>query len=459
MDHIASLPIDSLRSSLKGEIITPADARYETARRVFPGSIDRKPALIIKVADDEDVSRVVSFTRTHGYELAVRSGGHSNAGHSTTEGGIVLDLSSRKKLDIDTKNQTAWADTGLTAGEYTAAAAKYNLATGFGDTGSVGIGGITLGGGIGYLVRKYGLTIDDVLAADIITADGKKLRTDAQTHPDLFWAIRGGGGNFGVVTRFQYRLHQLPSVLGGMLILPATADTIASFLAEAEAAPDELSTIANIMTAPPAPFVPSQYHGKPVIMATLTFAGEPSLGEPVVASFRKITPPIVDVIHPMRYPEVYPSDDENYHPIAASHTMFLDSVDRAAAATILEHITHSTASMAVIQLRMLGGAMARVSRDATAFAHRSSRIMANLAAVYQNPKDRPAHETWITVFADAIRQSDTGAYVNFLNAEGDARIRAAYPGKTWDRLTQIKTQYDPTNFFHLNQNIPPVTDK
>src|ERR671910_406354 len=198
-----------LRAALNGRVITPDDAGYDEARSVFYSGIDRRPALIVRVADATDVSRVVSLARESGLELAVRSGGHSVAGHSATEGGIVLDLSEMKDIEIDVEGRTAWAQAGLTAGEFTAAAGAHGLATGFGDTGSVGIGGLTLGGGVGYLVRKHGLTIDDLVSAEIVTADGELLHVDAETHPDLFWAIRGGGGNFGVATRFQYRLHEV----------------------------------------------------------------------------------------------------------------------------------------------------------------------------------------------------------------------------------------------------------
>src|SRR5688572_24427186 len=249
----SSISIPKLRNEFKDRVIAPGDPDYDKARTVFYGGVDRHPAVIIKVADTNDVVRVVNLARESGLELAVRSGGHSSAGHSVTEGGIVLDLSNMKELQIDPESRTAWAETGLTAGEFTTAAAAHGLAVGFGDTGSVGIGGITLGGGVGYLVRKYGLTIDSLLAADIVTADGQLLRVDAQHHPDLFWAIRGGGGNFGVVTRFRFALHPLESTVGGMLILPATADSIAGFIAAAEAAPDELSTIANVMPCPPLP--------------------------------------------------------------------------------------------------------------------------------------------------------------------------------------------------------------
>jgi FAD/FMN-containing dehydrogenase len=241
----------------------------------------------------------------------------------------VLDLSDMRALDIDVEQRTAWAQTGLTAGAYTTAVGTHGLATGFGDTGSVGIGGITLGGGVGYLTRKHGLTIDSLLAAEVVTAGGRLLRADDETNPDLFWAIRGGGGNFGVATRFQYRLHEVGTVVGGMLILPATPDVIASLVAEAEAAPEELSGIANIMPAPPMPFVPAEYHGKLVVMAILIHAGGGEAGQRAVTPFRALATPIVDMVRPMRYPEIYPPDPEGYHPTAVSRTLFVDSVDRA----------------------------------------------------------------------------------------------------------------------------------
>jgi len=453
-----TLSIPKLRAVFNGRVIAPGDAGYDEARTVFLGGIDRRPAVIVRVADAADVSRVVSLARETRLELAIRSGGHSGAGHSVSDGGIVLDLSNMRALQIDVEGRTAWAETGLTAGEYTTAAGAYGLATGFGDTGSVGIGGLTLGGGVGYLVRKYGLTIDDLLAAEVVTADGQLLRVDAETHPDLFWAIRGGGGNFGVATRFQFRLHEVDTIMGGMLILPATPDVIASFIAEAEAAPDELSTIANVMPAPPMPFLPAEYHGKLVIMAILVYAGEAGAGERAIAPFRKLATSLADMVQPMRYPEIYPPDDASYHPVAAAHTLFVDSINRSVAETILDHIQASTGSMAVAQLRVLGGAMARVPADATAFAHRGSRIMVNVAALYERPGEKATHEAWVTDFAAALRQGDGGAYVNFLGDEGEARIRAAYPGSTWDRLAAIKGRYDPTNLFRLNQNIPPAIE-
>ncbi len=255
---IAVMPAaEKLRAILKGRVITSNDTDYDQARSTSFGGIDRRPSLIARVKDTDDIARVVSLARETGLPLAVRGGGHGLAGFSVAEGGIVLDLSEMKNLQIDERGKTAWAETGLTAGEVTVAADQRGLAVGFGDTSSVGIGGLTLGGGMGYLVRKHGLTIDNLLAAEVVTADGQLLHTDPRTHPDLFWAIRGGGGNFGVATRFQFRLHEMGKVLGGLLILPATPSVIEDFVGLARAAPDELSTIANIMPAPPAPFLPA----------------------------------------------------------------------------------------------------------------------------------------------------------------------------------------------------------
>lgn len=456
----ASISISKLRSDFPDRVIAPGDPDYDTARTVFYGGVDRHPAAIIKVADANDVSRVVNLARESGLELAIRSGGHSSAGHSVSEGGIVIDLSNMKDLQIDPESRTAWAETGLTAGEVTTAAGAHGLAVGFGDTGSVGIGGITLGGGVGYLVRKYGLTIDSLLAAEVVTADGQIRHVDEQTHSDLFWAIRGGGGNFGVATRFKFRLHDVPNVVGGMLILPATPDTVAGFIAESEAAPEELSGIGNVMTAPPMPFLPAEVHGKVVIMAFLVYAGDAEAGERALAPFRALATPYADMLKAMPYPDIYPPEEGagEYHPVAAARTMFVDQIDRSVAEMILNRLQASSASMAVAQLRVLGGAMARVPADATAFAHRGSKIMVNIAALYEKPEEKGTHEAWVADFASALLQSDRGAYVNFLGDEGAARIRAAYPGSTWDRLAEVKARYDPTNLFRLNQNIQPVVE-
>ncbi|MFO7270503.1 MAG: FAD-binding oxidoreductase [Sphaerobacter thermophilus] len=454
-----NLSIPALRDAVRGRVIVPQDVDYDPTRFTVSAVFDdRRPAAIVRAADVEDVRRVVTLARETGLELAIRNGGHSMAGHSTTDGGIVLDLRELKGLEIDPVRRIASAEGGLTAGEYTTAAAEYGLATGFGDTASVGISGITLGGGIGYLVRQHGLTIDNLIAAEIVTADGELRHVDVEHEPDLFWAIRGGGGNFGVVTRFTYRLHPVDTIVGGMLMLPATPEVIAGFIALADEAPEELSTIANVMTAPPMPFLPAELHGKLVLLALMSHAGDVEAGLRTVEPFRKLATPIADMLRPGRYPDMYPPEEGEYRPLAVTRTMFLDTLDTGVAQTIIDHLEASDAPMRVTQLRVLGGAMARVPSDATAFAHRSSRIMANLASFYQGPDDRARREAWIDAFATALRQDDQGAYVNFLGEEGEEGVRRAYPSPTWERLAAIKARYDPTNLFRLNQNIPPRAD-
>jgi FAD/FMN-containing dehydrogenase len=451
-----ALAIPRLRAAFDGRVIAPDDAAYDQVRGVFYGKFDRRPAVIVRPTGVEEVVRVVALARETGLELAVRSGGHSLAGHSSTDGGILLDLSAMKALEVDVAAGAAWAQTGLTAGEYSTAVAARGLATGFGDTGSVGIGGLTLGGGVGYLVRKHGLTIDNLLAAELVTADGRVLQVDADNHPDLFWAIRGGGGNFGVATRFRFRLHPVGTIVGGMLLLPATPEVIAALVAEAEAAPEELSAIANIMVAPPIPELPEQAHGKLIVMALLCWAGEVEAGERAMARFRRLATPILDQVGPMPYPEIYrftegPGPDQE-----AARSLFVDAVDRGTAEAIVEHLRASTAPLAVAQLRVLGGAMARVPAEATAFAHRGRPIMVAVGAVYERPEETPAHRAWVAGLTGALRAGGPGVYVNFLGDEGEARVREAYPGPTWERLAAVKARYDPGNLFRRNQNVPPA---
>jgi hypothetical protein len=452
-----AVSIPDLRGAVRGRVIGPDDDGYDAARTIVVGGIDRHPAVIVKAGGPDDIAVVVRLARETGTELAVRSGGHSGAGHGTTEGGILLDISDMKAIDIDVAGGTAWAEAGLTAAEFTAAVAAHGLVVGFGDTGSVGIGGITLGGGVGYLVRKHGLTIDNLIGAEIVTADGELHRVDADDEPDLFWAIRGGGGNFGVATRFRFRLHELRGIVGGMLVLPATADTVAGFIAAAEAAPEELSTIANVMPAPPMPFLPPEVHGELVILGMLAWSGDPEKGQEALAPFRALATPYADMVRPMTYPEMFPPDDADYHPLALNRTLFVERIDRGVAGTIVETLRAYDSPMRVAQLRVLGGAMARVPADATAFAHRASRIMVNVASFYVGPDDKADREAWVEAFAAALRQGDAGAYVNFLADEDEARVRDAYPNGTWDRLVEIKRRYDPTNLFRLNQNVPPAT--
>jgi FAD/FMN-containing dehydrogenase len=453
----AKLELSALRSAIAGTILTAADDGYDAARIVTYGGIDKKPGAIVQVKSATDIAVAIRYARDNNLELAVRSGGHSAAGHSTTEGGVVIDVRALKSIEVDPATKTVWAGSGVTAVELTEATEKHHLVVGFGDAGSVGLGGITLGGGVGYLSRNWGMSVDSLLAAEIVTAKGEVLTADADNHPDLFWALRGGGGNFGVVTMLKFALHPLPNFTGGMLVLPATAETIAGFVAAAEAAPEELGTICNVMPAPPMPFLPEDVVGKFVILAMIGFAGDNDAAEAALAPFRALAEPYADFVKPGPYLSMYPPEDPDYHPIAVSRNLFTDSIHRAKAQGILDHLGKSGAQMSVTQIRVLGGAVNRMPAEATAYAHRDQKIMLNIAAfVDGTPADTAAKEKWMTDFASYLTPDWSAAYINFVGDEGAERTRAAYPGKTWDRLRQVKKQYDPQNVFRLNQNIPPA---
>jgi FAD/FMN-containing dehydrogenase len=427
----SSTPIAQLRSSFDGRVTGPGDAGYDQARKVFYGKWDRRPAAVVRPTSAQEVARVVTLAAESGSELAIRSGGHSLAGHSVNDGGIVLDLAELTALDIDLEGRTAWAQSGLTAGAYSARVGEHGLVTGFGDTGSVGIGGITLGGGVGFLVRKHGLTVDNLLAAELVTADGQILEVDDEQHPELFWAIRGGGGNFGVATRFKFRLHELPSIVGGMLLLPGSPEVIEGLVAAAAAAPEELSLIANIMVAPPMPFVPASAHGQLVVMALLAYAGDAEAGERAVAPLRALAEPLADMVQPMPYAGLFQGGDEIEVVEESARSLFCDTVDATAAKAVVEHLRASTAPMAVAQLRVLGGAMARVPVEATAYAHRHRRMMAGVGCVYEQAADRPVHDAWADEFAAALRQGDPGVYVNFLRAGASPSTTSAPRRPAW----------------------------
>lgn len=448
------LAIQRLRAEVMGRVITPQDADYDAVRTGLSKELVLHPAVVVRPVDAMDVARVVVLAQEHGMALAIRSGGHSLSGFSTLDDGIVLDLSQMKGIEINVEEQTAWAETGLTAGEVTDAVGQHGLALGFGDAPSVGIGGLTTGGGIGYLVRKYGLTIDNVLAARVVTADGQIRHVDAQSNADLFWAIRGGGSNFGVVTHFKYQLHPVDMIYGGMLVLPARADVLAAYAALSEAAPDELSSIVNVMPAPPLPFVPPEAVGQLVMVATLVYAGDLEEGERVVAPFRKLAEPIIDMVGPMPYPQVYMAEPEGPRMATSLRSTFIDQIDEPTAQKMLDHLNASTAPMRVAQFRVLGGAMARVPAEATAFAHRTSRVITTYIAIYENTAETPAHDAWVANGLADLPQGE-GVYVNFIGNESKARLKDAYPDATRERLAAVKATYDPTNFFRRNHNITP----
>jgi FAD/FMN-containing dehydrogenase len=448
------IPTDELRSQLDGELIAPDDPAYDEARQVFFKGWDRRPLAVARVAGARDVARVVTAARETGLELAVRSGGHSRPGYGTVDGGLVIDLSAMNATEVDVDAKTAWVETGSTAGEFTNATAEHGLIAGLGDTGSVGIGGITLAGGVGFLVRKNGLTIDNLLAAEVVTADGEVVQASEDSEPDLFWAIRGGEGNFGVVTRLHLQLDEIPQIVGGMLMLPATPETIAGFVEAAAAAPEELSTIANAMIAPPMPMIPEEAHGKPILMSLFAYSGPVDNGEGVLAPFRALADPFADMLRTMPYPGLYEGPEPEAR-FGAGTNFFADSFEASAAEAVLEALPKSTAMMKAVQLRVLGGAYGRVPNDATAFPHRDRKVMVNVAAMYVDPAEREAHEAWAAELAGALGKDGVG-YVGFLGEEAPESLRDAYPNGAWERLRELKGRYDPDNLFHLNHNIPPA---
>jgi len=388
--------------------------------------------------------------------LTIRSGGHSLAGHSGADGALLLDLGDLRSLDIDPATRVAVAGPGLRAGEYSAAAVGHGLGTSFGDTGGVGLGGLVTGGGIGWLTRAYGMTIDSLVAADVVTADGELRTVDAEHEPELFWGLRGGGGNLGVVTRLRLRLHPVDRFLGGAIALPATVDVVRQVLEVADAAPDGLTLIPTLMRIPPLPFVPAEHHGTPSMVVLAAWVGDPEAGQRALAPIRAISPAMGDMVAPMPYPAIYSLTEEAGKPtVDASRSAFVDGLDDSAVAGLIEGLEASTAEMTLIQLRVLGGAMARVPADATAFAHRAARIMMVAIATTSDASRQPVNEAWAVRMLGLVAGRATGVYVNLLNREGPDRVRAAYPGPTWDRLVALKRRWDPTNLFRFNQNVAP----
>lgn len=449
-----AVPAARLRETVSGRVLEPGDAGFEEACAVFLGGMDQRPAVVVAPADAGDVAAAVVAARDSGVPLAVRSGGHSP--FALADGGILLHLASLRDLEIDAESRTAWAGPGLTAGELTKAAHEHGLALGFGDTGTVGVGGITLGGGVGYLARKHGLTIDHLLAAEIVTADGQIRQVDAEHEPELFWAIRGAGANFGVVTRMRFRLHELRTVYAGLLVLPATPEVVVAYAELSLAAPEELTSIGNMFLAPPLPFVPEDKVGTPVLLVMMVYAGEGAAAERAVAPFRSIDTPIADMIEHIPYPNIYPDDEEYGGHLGADRNLFMDDISIADAKLMLEQLTTSTADLAVVQIRPLGGVIARVPRDATAYAHRDRDFMVQLAALHSDLTTADEHRRWATELTVALQKGVPGVYVNFLSDDSPARIQEAYPGDTWARLRAAKRAYDPTNLFRVNSNIPPA---
>ena len=449
--------IETLGTALKGRIVTHRDADYDELRAVALANFDERPAAIVRVANAADVAAVLNFAQTTDLPLAIRSGGHSTIGSGGCTDGLIIDLRDLNGIDIDDVTKTAWIGSGLTAMDVSKAVSERKLIIGFGDSGTVGVGGLTLGGGIGFMLRKHGLTVDNLLAAEIVTAAGDILIVDADNHPDLFWALRGGGGNFGVVTRFKFQLHDLPHFIGGPLVFAPTPEILADFAALSAAAPEELTTIGYVMPIPPVPFVPAEAHFKLTFIAMLAYSGDPAKAEAAIAPFRKLGTPMADLVGPVPYTTLYMLDPPPEAKSAVSvRSRFINDFGLAEAKAMLAAMTACDAPMKMAQIRAMGGAFARVSANSTAFAHRHETMMIAFLAMYGGgPEVAAKHEGWAT---DAMASLATGgnAYVNFLAAEGDEGLSAAYPAETLARLRQVKRRYDPKNLFRLNQNITPA---
>ncbi len=451
----ANAPIDDLAARTRGRVIRPTDDEYDAARQLAAGGLDKRPLAIARVADATDVSSVLGFVVEHDLPVSVLCGGHSISGASVVDDGVVIDVHDLRSIELDLDGGTAWIGAGYTAAEVSEALSEHGLAIGFGDTGSVGVAGITLGGGVGYLARKFGLSIDSLLAAELVTADGEMRMVD-KSDPDLFWAIRGAGANFGAATRFRFRLAEVPAFTGGLLIQPATAQSVAAFVAAAQAAPEAVTTIANVMPAPPMPGVPEDAVGKLVIFGIMAVAAPDEDAARFLEPFRSIAQPIADMVQPIPYAKIYPPEDPSYRPLAVSRNLFVDHFDEPTAARILSTLDAIEGPMRACQIRPYGGAVSRVPNEATAYAHRDRPIMVNVAAFYEGDADKAAKTAWVDDFAGWLSNGDQAAYVNFLGDEGQARIRAAYPHGAYERLAELKRRYDPTNLFRGNQNIPPA---
>lgn len=441
---------------LEGRVSLPGSPAWDTARRSWNLRYDPRPLAIVRAANPRDVAATVRFAREHDVPLTIRSGGHSLAGYGAADGALLLDLADLRSLDVDPVRRVAVAGPGLRAQGYSAAAAAHGLGTPLGDTASVGLGGLVTGGGVGWLTRAYGMTIDSLVSAEVVTADGDIRTIDADREPELFWGIRGGGGNFGIATRLTLRLHPVDRFLGGAIVLPPRVDVVRALLEVAHAAPDGLTLIPTLMRIPPLPFVASAHHGTLGLVVLTAWVGDLEAGRRAVAPIRAIAPAWGDMVAPMPYPAIYGLTEAGNAPtIDSSRSAFLDEIDDDAVRGLIEGVEASTADMTLVQLRVLGGAMGRVAPDATAFAHRSARIMAVMIATSGEPARQAGNEAWAIAMHDLVASRSTGVYVNFLHREGPARIRQAYPGVTYERLVALKRRWDPTNLFRYNQNIAP----
>jgi FAD/FMN-containing dehydrogenase len=449
-----------LRTRFRGALIRPAEEGYDEARRVWNGAIDRFPALIARCAGADDVVTAVRFARDHDLLASVRGGGHAVAGHAICDGGLVIDLSLMKTVRVDPGGRTVRAAGGLLWSELDRATQRFGLATTGGIISHTGVGGLTLGGGLGHLMRRFGLTVDNLLAADVVTADARILRADPDMEPELFWGLRGGGGNFGIATTLEYRLHPVgPILLGGPVFWPIdeAPDVLRALRDFAPEAPDELGITVALRLAPPMPFLPPDRYGKPVLALILVWSGDAKEGERAIAPLRRIGSPIADVVRPVPYVALQSMLDggapHGNHYYWKSHRiprLSDDVID-----LLVERVGCITSPLSQIGGWAVGGAVGRVDPRATAVGDRGAGFEFNVTAAWApSDSNAPRHVAWVRDGWNALRPHAAGVYANFLSDEGQEGIESAY-GDRLTRLVALKDRFDPTNFFRMNANIPP----
>jgi FAD/FMN-containing dehydrogenase len=446
----------------RGQLITAGHDTYDSARAIWNGAIDRHPRIIARCTGAADVVAAVRFARDRGLEIAIRGGGHNVAGTATCEGGIVIDLSAMRAVSVDPARRIAHVQGGALWGDVDHETQAHGLATTGGIVSHTGVAGLTLGGGIGWLMRKHGLTVDNLLAADVVTADGEMIRASVDEHPDLFWALRGGGGNFGVVTSFEFQLHPVgPEVMAGPILWDASdAGKVLRFYRDViQDAPDELGTIVRFGTAPPLAAIPEELHWRPALIVATCYAGPIAEAERVLRPLRSFGAPLLDLVGPTQYVDHQSGIDStvphgwNYY-WKSTHLPVLDD---DLIEVLTGHAFEAASPRSYVAMFHLGGAVERMLEGDTAFSNRGVSHAITLDAAWQPGEDYGDHDiAWAKHFFAALDRFREGVYVNFLGGdEGPARVREAYGDTTYDRLANVKATYDPDNVFHRNQNIVP----
>jgi FAD/FMN-containing dehydrogenase len=453
--------IDELRTQFRGPLVGPADAEYDAARAVNNGMIDLRPALIVRCADTADVITAVRLARDEELELSVRGGGHNVNGFGVNDGGLVIDLSGMKSVRVDAATRTARVEGGATWGDFDHAAHPYGLAAPGGIISTTGVGGLTLGGGIGHLARGYGLSCDNVLSADVVTADGRLVVASEKEHADLFWALRGGGGNFGVVTSFEFRLHPVDTVLGGPIFYEYSQvrEAMAFYRDFMRGAPPQLGAFFGFHQAPPLPFIPADRVGEPMCVVVVCYTGDPDDGGELIRPLLELGPPVGHGVGPVPFPALQSAFDPLVPP-GLQHYWKAEMIDELTDDVIAAHAAHASGVPHVssaVHIYPIDGAVHQVGPTETAFSYRSARYATVIAAMYPDPADNAANRAWVRDYWSALRpHSAGGPYVNFaMSDEGDDRVAATYRGN-YQRLRQVKREYDPDNLFRRNQNIVPA---